>query len=59
MVTEVKIAGYAEVEDIFSKAMKIVQRKLDNGKLKVKLLNGLVELQEVLENEGKEPSESG
>ena len=57
METETKIVGYTEVEDILSKAMKVVQRKLEDGKLKVKLLNTLVDAKEMLDNEGKESSD--
>ena len=45
---------YTRVEKILNKAMKSVQRNLDDGWIKVNILNGLIDAKEQLDSDGKE-----
>jgi len=47
---------YPRTRKALEKSMKIVQRELEDGKLKVDLLTNLVDLRDKLDNDGKEGS---
>lgn len=55
MVTEV-VEKYPRTRKVLKTLMKIVQRELEDGKLKVQLLSDLVDVQEILDNDGRESS---
>jgi len=48
--------GIAKIDGILSKVMKTVRKEVEDGKLKVELLNSLMELKEKLDGDGKEPN---
>lgn len=54
METEVSIKYY-RTDRALRKLMKIVQRELGDGELKIELLSGLLDLIRKLDNDGKEP----
>ena len=52
MKTETKVKGeHPRTRKAIEQSMKIVQRELEDGRLKLDLLNGLLELKEKLEND--------
>lgn len=53
MVTAIS-EKYPRTRKVLEKSMKIVQRELEDGKLKVDLLTILLELRDKLNNDGKE-----
>lgn len=55
MVTEV-VEKYPRTRKALESLMKIVQRELEDGRFKVKVLSDLVDLIERLDNGEKEPS---
>ena len=55
MVTEVS-EKYPRTKKALESLMKIVQRELEDGRFKVKILSDLVDLIERLDNDEKEPS---
>jgi len=50
---------YPKTERTLSLLMKVVQRELEDGKLKVQVLSDLVDLKERIDAEGKESSGRG
>ena len=57
MVTKEIKTGPEEVEETLRNTMKTVQRKLEDGKLKVRILDLLVDAKVLLDKEIKESSE--
>jgi len=49
---------YPKTKVIIGKAMKVVQRELDDSRLKVLFLNTLLDLREKLDKNGTEDKES-
>jgi len=53
------VEKYPKTNKALTAFMKIVQRELPDGKLKVEVLSVLVDVKEKLDNDGKEPSGQG
>lgn len=46
--------SYPRTKKAIEVSMKVVQRELEDGRLKVDLLSGLLELRERLDNDGRD-----
>lgn len=53
MIDEVAEVKYPRTKKAIEQSMKIVQRELEDGRLKIDLLGRLLELKETIENDGR------